>query len=49
MRSGLPTGDLPRFREVGFTERFTMDIWYSILLVFWVNCNYLNLLVIVFS
>ena len=36
-------------REVGFTRRFIMDIWYGILLVFWVNCNYLNLLVIVFS
>ena len=56
---GLPTGGMPRCRElviyyfhgreVGFTRRFTMDIWYGILLVFWVNCNYLNLLVIVFS
>ena len=41
--SGLPTGGLPRCREVGFTRQFTMDIWYGILLVFWVNCNYLNL------
>ena len=49
MRSGLPTGGLPRCREVGFTRRFTMVIWYGILLVFLVNCNYLNLLVIVFS
>ena len=46
---GFTTGGLPRCREVGFTRRFTMDIWYGILLVFWVNCNYLNLLVIVFS
>ena len=49
MRLGLPIGGLPRCREVGFTRRFTMDIWYGILLVFWVNYNYLNLLVIVFS
>ena len=35
MRSGLPTGGLPRCREVGFTRRFTMDIWYDILLVLW--------------
>ena len=33
VRSGLPTGGLPRCREVGFTRRFMMGMWYGTLLV----------------
>ena len=32
VKSGLPTGGLPRCREVGFTRRFMMGLWYGILL-----------------
>ena len=33
MKSGLPTGGLPQCREVGFTRRFMMGMWYGTLLV----------------
>ena len=49
VRSGLLTGGLPQCREVGFTRRFMMGLWYGILLGSEKGITILIFMVIVFS